>query len=180
MAEIEELKQAGLAGELDALAEMLRACVDDGASIGFVQPFGLDDARAFWLDRVLPSVARGERRLLVARDDGRILGTVQLDLATMPNQRHRGEVSKLMVHPDGRRRGIARKLMEAVEAVACEEGRWLLTLDTRSGDAAEPLYLSLGFLVAGSIPLYAHAPEEERFDATTYMFKVLNGAPPTP
>ena len=177
MAEIEELDASGAAAALEDLAAMLRACVLDGASIGFVQPFTLDDARAFWRERVIPGVARRERRLLVARDDGRILGTVQLDLATMPNQRHRAEVSKLMVHPNGRRRGVARALMERIEPIAREEGRWLLTLDTRSGDAAGPLYLSLGFEVAGSIPMYAHAPETERYDATTYMFKLLERGP---
>ena len=176
--QIEELDAAGALATLEDLAAMLKACVDAGASIGFVQPFTLDDAGAFWRDRVIPAVARGERRLLVARLDGRVLGTVQLDLATMPNQRHRGEVSKLMVHPDGRRRGIARAVMQAIEPLAAEEGRWLLTLDTRTGDAAEPLYQSLGFEVAGRIPLYAHAPEEERYDSTTYMFKVLEGGQP--
>ena len=180
MAEIEELDEAGALQALEELAAVLRACVDDGASIGFVQPFGLDEARAFWAGRVIPAVARGERRLLVAREDGRVLGTVQLDLATMPNQRHRAEVSKLMVRPDGRRKGVARALMAAVEAVAVEEGRWLLTLDTRSGDSAEPLYRSMGFEVAGEIPLYAHAPEAARYDATTYMFKMLSGKPQAP
>lgn len=173
MAEIEELDAAGADTALDGLAQMLRACVEAGASIGFVLPFPEEAARAFWRDRVFPAVARGERRLLVARDGARILGTVQLDLAAMPNQRHRGDVSKLMVHPDGRRQGIARALMARLLEIAVEEGRWLLTLDTRSGDAAEPLYRSLGFQVAGSIPLYALAPEGARYDATTYMYKVL-------
>jgi len=171
--QIEELDAAGALDALDDLAAMLKACVDAGASIGFVQPFTVEEARGFWRDRVFPAVARGERRLLVARAEGRVLGTVQLDLATMPNQRHRGEVSKLMVHPQGRRRGIARALMQAIEPLAAEAGRWLLTLDTRTGDAAEPLYLSMGFEAAGAIPFYAHAPEEERYDSTTYMFKLL-------
>jgi ribosomal protein S18 acetylase RimI-like enzyme len=174
MAAIEELDAAGVEAALDDLAALLRACVDDGASIGFVQPFELDEARAFWREAVLPGVAHGERRLLVARaEDGRLFGTVQLVLAAMPNQRHRAEVSKLMVHPDGRRQGIARALMHALDPIARQEGRWLLTLDTRSGDAAEPLYRSMGFEVAGSIPYYAHAPETARYDTTTYMFRVM-------
>ena len=171
--QIDELDSAGATAALEDLAAMLKACVDAGASIGFVHPFALDEARGFWRDRVIPAVGRGERRLLVARLDGRVLGTVQLELATMPNQRHRGEVSKLMVHPEGRRQGIGRELMQRIEAVAVEEGRWLLTLDTRTGDAAEPLYAALGFETAGRIPHYAHAPEAERYDSTTYMFKVL-------
>ena len=52
----------------------------------------------------------------------RIVGTVQLDLAVPPNQRHRAEVVKILVHPTARRRGIARALMVALEPVARSEG----------------------------------------------------------
>jgi ribosomal protein S18 acetylase RimI-like enzyme len=177
MAEIEELDADGAQAALDGLVELIRACVLDGASIGFVLPFPPAEARAFWAEKVIPAVRRRERRLLAARDAGRLVGTVQLDLAAMPNQRHRADVSKLMVHPEARRRGVARRLMQALEPVAAEEGRWLLTLDTRSGDSAEPLYRSLGFEVAGSIAHYARAPDEARYDATIYMFKVLAQRP---
>ena len=95
--------------ELEMLAEMLHASVHAGASISFVHPFPLEEARGFWRDAVLPEVRRGRRRMLVARAGGRIVGTVQLAPATPPNQRHRADVIKLMVHPKTRRRGIARK-----------------------------------------------------------------------
>ncbi|MDJ0930204.1 MAG: GNAT family N-acetyltransferase [Breoghania sp.] len=70
-------------------------------------------------------------------------GTVNIDFDTPPNQAHRAEIFKLLVHPDFRRRGIARVLMEQAEDRAHEAGRTLLTLDTRTGDAAEPLYTSM-------------------------------------
>jgi ribosomal protein S18 acetylase RimI-like enzyme len=178
MATLDILDRAALVHALDDLARVLHACVHDGASVGFALPFGMDEARAFWRERVGAAVSSGGRILLAARGaDGRVAGTVQLDLAAMPNQRHRAEVSKLLVHPGARRRGIARALMVELEALAAQHGRWLLTLDTASGDMAEPLYISLGFQVAGIIPQYAHAPEAERFDATTLMFKVLGGRP---
>jgi GNAT superfamily N-acetyltransferase len=177
MTVIERLDHEGLARELDGLAGLLHACVEDGASVGFVRPFTVDEARSFWRRRVGPGVEAGERRLFVARADGAVAGAAQLELAAMPNQRHRAEVSKVLVHPHARRRGIARALMGELHAEAGRLGRWLLTLDTRSGDAAEPLYLSLGYRAAGAIPLYARAPDETRFDATTVMFKVLDGAP---
>jgi ribosomal protein S18 acetylase RimI-like enzyme len=170
---IERLDHDGLARELDGLAALLHACVEDGASVGFVQPFTLEDARSFWRHRIAPSLAAGDRRLFVARLENEVAGTAHLDLASMPNQRHRADVSKVLVHPKARRRGIAHALMAELHAEAARLERWLLTLDTRSGDAAEPLYLSLGYRTAGEIPLYARAPEEARFDATTVMFKVL-------
>lgn len=48
-----------------------------------------------------------------------------------------------------------------------------MTLDTRICDHAQALYLSLGYVVAGSIPAYALAPAGDRLDATTIMYKQL-------
>ncbi|HKE24318.1 MAG TPA: GNAT family N-acetyltransferase [Bryobacteraceae bacterium] len=162
--------------DLDMLAEVLHATVHAGASVSFVLPFSMEEARAFWQRKVLPQIGDCGSRLLVFRDAGRIVGTVQLELPWPPNQRHRGEVKKLLVHPDLRRRGIARALMLALEEVARCEGRSLLTLDTRAGDHAEPLYRSLGYLSAGTIPRYARAPRSQELEPTTFMYKELASA----
>ena len=159
--------------ELEMLTEMLHASVHAGASISFVHPFPVEEARAFWRDSVLPEVRRGKRRMLVARAGGQIVGTVQLVPATPPNQRHRADVIKLMVHPKTRRRGIARALMIAVEELARAEGRTLLTLDTRTGDTGEPLYLSLGYVVIGVIPRYSRATDSPALEAATFLYKEL-------
>lgn len=158
---------------LDEFGALLFACVADGASIGFVEPFSLGEATAYWRRKVLPAVMGREIVMLVAEEGGRIIGTVQLDHDTMPNQRHRAEVRKLLVHPDVRRRGIARALMREIEGHARRLDRSLLTLDTRTGDAAEPLYRSLGFEVAGIIPDYCRDTHSPRLDATTVMYKRL-------
>ena len=152
---IEEWRPDAGDADLDALAGVLHAVVHDGPGVSFVVPFSIGESRTFWADGVLPGVRAGTRRVIVARLDGRIVGTVQIDLATPPNQQHRAEVLKLLVHPSARRRGIARGLMIAIESVARAEGRTLLTLDTWTGRAAELLYLSLGYVAAGVIPRYA-------------------------
>jgi len=159
--------------ELDGLAEVLHAAVHAGASVSFILPFSKDDARAFWADKILPDVRRRKRRVLIARGSGILAGTVQLNLDVPPNQAHRAEVIKLLVHPAARRRGIARALMTAIEEIARAEGRTLLTLDTRTGDAAEPLYLSLGYVLAGVIPRYARHPAESRLEGTSILYKEL-------
>src|SRR5262249_7993567 len=156
--------------ELEALANILYATVHAGASVSFILPFTIADARDFWLIRVLPAVIAGSRRVLLARTDGRTVGTVQLDLAMPPNQQHRAEVAKLLVHPDARRRGIGRALMQELEALARAQGRALLTLDTRTGDSAEPLYRSMGFLLAGVIPDYARGPGSPQLEPTSFMY----------
>lgn len=173
MITIRELTADDLPRNLNALAEILEASVNAGASIGFIQPFTLNDSRVFWQRRVFPSVNEGRRILLVAEAGARVAGTVQLDIDLPPNQPHRGEVEKLIVHPDFRGRGIAKRLIAALENRARDLGKRLLTLDTRTGDTAEPLYGSLGFQVVGVIPGYCRAPEEERYDSSTYMYKAL-------
>ncbi|MBX3572508.1 MAG: GNAT family N-acetyltransferase [Mesorhizobium sp.] len=158
---------------IDALGAMMRACVHAGASIGYILPYSHDDGVAFWRQKVLPRLDGGNLLLLVARAGERIAGAVQLDYDTPPNQPHRAEVRKLMVHPDFRRRGLARLLMAEVEASARALGRSLLTLDTRTGDHAEPLYASIGYRTSGIIPGYCLDPFKQEFDSTTIMFKQL-------
>jgi len=176
--------------EIDQLAEVLHAVVHAGASVSFFTPFSMEEARVFWVEKVLPDVGDGRRRVLVARLPeesrlelnqepneaehlDRIVGTVQLELAMPPNQQHRAAVAKLLVQPDVRRRGIARALMIALEQIARSEGRSLLTLDTVSGSAGEFLYRSLGYTAAGIIPRYARAALTPALESTTIMYKEL-------
>ncbi|SFN68139.1 Ribosomal protein S18 acetylase RimI [Cohaesibacter marisflavi] len=167
------LKAEKLNETLDDLASILHGCVQNGASVSFIHPFSKEDARSFWLKDVFPKVEKGETVLLVARADDRLVGTVQLQTNLPPNQTHRCEVAKLLVHPDYRKRGIATTLMENLEEEARALGKSLITLDTRSGDQAEPLYILLDYKIAGRIPNFARAADCDRLDSTTYMYKIL-------
>jgi len=172
---IVQFSAADLEANLAGLTEILHASVMAGASINFILPYEAADAARFWTDKVLPGL-RGEKLvMLVAWIDGRIAGTVQLDCDTPPNQPHRAEIRKLMVHPDFRNRGIARALMAEIEATAMSRGRSLITLDTRTGDKAEPLYTSLGYVTVGIVPAYARDVFEDRLDDCTFMYKQLAG-----
>jgi len=172
---IAALDPASFARNIDRLAEILMACVREGASVGFVLPFDMHEARAYWRDRIAPAHAAGGKLVLVAILGDAIAGTAQLDLDSMPSKRHHGEVSKVLVDPRFRRAGVARALMAEIERRASGDGRWLLTLDT-AGEAAETLYRSLGYQRAGEIPCYARDAFEERYDATRIMYKDLRRA----
>ncbi|MCY0149512.1 GNAT family N-acetyltransferase [Hoeflea sp. G2-23] len=156
-----------------ALARIMADTVEAGAAIGYMQPFHVADGLAFFTDQVFPEVRAGRRRLLVARLDGDTVGSVQLIVALPPNQPHRCEVAKMMVAPEARRRGIGAALMQALDAEARATGKSLITLDTRTGDAAEPLYRAAGFKTAGMIPGFALDPDGRAVHATTYMYKVV-------
>ena len=158
---------------LESLTNLLNVCVQDGASVNFIQPHSLSDSRRFWEEVVRPGVQAGHRTLLVAWVDEHVAGSVQLSVALQPNQAHRAEITKLLVDPAFRRQGIARALMASLEREAVARKRWLITFDTRTGDAAEPLYRSLGYHVAGVVPNYSRDPFEEKWDATTFMYKEL-------
>ncbi|MFO0993386.1 MAG: GNAT family N-acetyltransferase [Hyphomicrobiales bacterium] len=171
--EISKLAPADFDTELPGLTALLHACVLDGASIGFILPFTMNDAETFWRHKVYPAVAHGTRIVLIARLGGETAGTVQLDYDTPGNQLHRAEVRKLLVHPKFRRRGIAKALMAEIEAIASNLGRSLITLDTRTHDMAEPLYTGLGYKIAGIIPGYCRDTLSDRMDPTTLMYKNL-------
>ena len=166
------LDPAAFPKAVDRLAQILHACVHEGASVGFVMPFDRNDARAYWVNKVAPPHAAGARLVLIATLAGDLAGTAQLDLDSMPSKRHHAEVSKVLVDPAFRRAGVGRALMREIERRAAEKGRWLLTLDT-AGDAAEALYRSLGYRLAGAIPHYARDAFEDSYEATRIMYKDL-------
>lgn len=155
-----------------ALAEVLIDCVDGGASVSFIWPLSLEKALAFWRG-VAEGVARGERVLLVAEDGaGRIVGTVQLITAMPENQPHRADVAKMLVHRGFRRRGIAQRLMTALDKEALAEGRTVLVLDTVTGGDAERLYRRSGWQRVGEVPGYALMPDGG-LCSTTFFYKHL-------
>ncbi|MBN3752636.1 GNAT family N-acetyltransferase [Paraburkholderia sp. Tr-20389] len=157
---------------IDGLADVLIDCVAGGASVSFMWPLERTKAIAFW-QTVASAVERGERALLVAEDeDGYIAGTVQLVLAQPDNQPHRADVAKMLVHRRARRRGVAQQLMTAADAVARDEGKTVLVLDTVTGGDAERLYARAGWQRVGAVPDYALMPDGS-FCGTTFYYKHL-------
>jgi acetyltransferase len=156
---------------LPELINLLQDAVVSGGSVGFLPPLSVADAHQYW-SAVFQEVAQHSHVLLVARDAGRIVGSVQLALVTKPNALHRAEVQKLFVLQSQRRRGTGRALMQAVEQVAHEYRRTLLVLDTLQGDTAEHLYRTLGYHEAGVIPSYALSASGT-LDSTVVFYKIL-------
>ena len=156
---------------IPALSEILRDSVANGASVGFMNWNTTADYERFWRD-VAASVADGQVILLAARTADGLVGTAQLHLIGKPNQPHRAEIAKVLVHSRARRQGIGEALMQRAEAIARDRGRDLLVLDTDEHGAARRLYNRLGWTEAGTIPRFALLPDGS-FCGSTFFYKSL-------
>ena len=154
-----------------ALGAVLKDCVDGGASVSFMAGLTLDEATAFWA-RAAAAQASDGRAVLAAEADEGLFGVVQVIAAGTPNQPHRGDVAKMLVHRRGRRRGVAQALLAAAEDAGRDLGLTLLVLDTVTGGEAERLYARLGWERVGVIPNYALTPDGE-LCSTTYFYKPI-------
>jgi len=157
---------------LAQLADVLVDCVEGGASVSFMSPFSQDQALAFFR-KVASSVESGDTILVAATLGGRIVGSVQLGLDTPPNQPHRADIKKLLVHRSARGCGVGLALMARIEQEARRHGRWLLVLDTVPGENGHRLYLRAGWTQTGLVPNYALFPDGRLCD-TAIMWKRLD------
>lgn len=165
---IEQLTLPVSDGDIRDLALLLLDATAAGASVGFLDSTTLEEAEEWWRKSISEHLI-----LLVTRDDEGITGTVQLRPAPMPNQPHRADIAKLLVHRRARRQRLGATLMEEIERRARSAGFTLLTLDTKRGDAAESLYRRAGWTEVGVIPGYALNPDGSLCD-TVVFYKDLS------
>ena len=158
--------------DVRALGELLVDAVDSGAAVSFLAPLTQDRAEQWWR-RALTAIEAGAI-FLVARDTDGIVGTVQLHPAWAPNQPHRADVAKLIVHRRGRRAGIGRRLMQSIEDAARQASFTLLTLDAKENGAAAQLYRRIGWTEVGVIPRYAFDTDGKTPHGTVIFYKDLS------
>lgn len=175
MIRIEVLDAEAARRHIAGLAAVLADCVRNGASVSFMNPFPQDEAEAFFR-AIADKVATGEVVLAAAFDGARIVGTAQLGLDMPPNQPHRGDVRKMLVHSDARRRGVAGAMLARLEEEAAARGRTLLVLDTASAEAMR-VYERGGWAQVGRIPDYALLPDGGFCDTIFYMKRLQPSAP---
>ena len=165
---IERIGPDAAAADVLALAQLVLDAVASNAGISFLAGVTEADADAWW--RSLLTTAPARAIVLVARDAAGVVGTVQVQPSWAPNQPHRADLAKLIVHRRGRGRGIAKALMRRAEREAAAEGITLLLLDTCKGSAAEALYTSLGWNRVGEVPGFALNPDGSLCD-TVFFYK---------
>jgi GNAT superfamily N-acetyltransferase len=169
---IERLQAPVTARDLRDLSRLLSDAVDSGAAVSFLAPLPESQAEEWWRGTFAALSPRAV--ILVARDGEGIAGSVQLHPSWAPNQPHRAEIAKLLVHRRARTAGLGSELMRAIEAEARRAGITLLTLDAKEGGAAERLYRREGWTESGRIPGYALDPDGKALHATVIFYKRIS------
>ena len=103
------------------------ACIEQDNTVAtFLPPLDPSAVLEWWLDRA-EEVKKGTRTIVMclAGDQEEVAGVVMLYKPLTQTGPQRGEVEKLLVSPDFRRRGVARLLMGKLESEGKEAGRWL-------------------------------------------------------
>lgn len=170
---------------VDQLAAIHRDCIfQDGTLATFLpdEQGRLDIAKIiqFWSERS-NQVSRGAREIIVQFTDttqSEVAGFVSLDMPFSETGPFRGMVEKMLVSPRHRYKGVARRVMAALERVAVERGRTVLFLDTVIGSGAELVYPKLGYKLVGVIPKYGIHPTTRELVDEMFFYKDLREVQP--
>lgn len=144
--------------DLHDLCDAAEAAIAYGGGFGWLQPPQRHVMETYWKGVLLVP----ERDLVVARLDGVIAGSAQLQRAARNNEAQAfvGQLSTSFLAPWARGYGLARKLTEGVEALARDYGLKVLTLDVRATqERAIQVYEHLGYVRWGENPYYALVDE---------------------
>ena len=153
------------------LADILIDAVASGAGVSFLHPLAREDAEKFWQSQI-PGVRAKTTFILVSKNNrSEISGTVMLHKAWAPNQKHRGDVAKLLVHRDFRRQGAGSALMLSMEDLAIKLGLQMINFDAVAGGASDQLYRTLGYQVVGTVPGYAYSNMGDTLDDVIFFYK---------
>lgn len=153
------------------LAEILIDAVAGGAGVSFMHPLSQTDAEDFWRGQ-LDGIKAGLTFPVIAEHEGETVGIVLLMKAWAPNQLHRADIAKMLVHSKHRHHGFATHLIRALEDKARALGLTLLTFDAVAGSGAAKFYERLGFINVGEIPGYAYSGSG-KLDGTAFFYKKL-------
>ena len=169
--EIVSLSADEVRAAADELARLLLDAHASNMALGLRGPLTAEHARETWLDTA--ARLEPERRvLLVALEDGAVVGTVQVVRAEAENGQHRAEIVRLAVRRDRRGSGIGKALLEAAAERARGMGLRVLWLSTHAGTASDRFYEAAGWSRLGELPLYSERPDGT-FVGSAFYFREL-------
>ena len=157
---------------LAELADVHLDAIRSGSAMGFVEPVDPADLDRHWRD-IAAELDGEDRVLVVARAEGRLVGTAQLERSRARNARHRAEVQRVAVAGRARSRGVGRALMSALEEAARGRGITLLYLTTHDDVPAARFYERIGWTKLGVMPQYSARPDGSLSPGAFY-YRVLD------
>ena len=149
-----------LSFELDPpLTDELRAQIIDlwaevtnaGGAVGFVAPVTAADIRPT-AERTFAGIADGLDRLLIGRDDGRLVALLFVIDNRFPLKSHWRVLKRVMVAPGSQGRGYGSALMREAASVGRKLGLDGLHVTVRAGAGTEAFYARLGYREVGRLP----------------------------
>jgi GNAT superfamily N-acetyltransferase len=156
--EIVELSADEVVAAAGELAQLLLDAHDSNMALGLAAPLTAEHARGVWTDTAA-KLDPEHRVLLVDREDGRVVGTVQVVRADAENGAHRAEVQRLAVLGERRGEGLGRALLEAAVERARGMGLRLLWLTTHADSGSDRFYETVGWSRLGTLPVYSARPD---------------------
>lgn len=156
--QIVELDAEGVARHVEELVQLLLDAHSSNMALGLAAPLTHERAAEEWL-QLGANLQPESRVLLVASDDGVVVGAVHLARAHAGNGSHRAEVQRLVVRSDRRGAGIGAALLDAVAARARELGIRLLWLTTHAETDSDAFYVRRGWTRMGVMPEYSVRPD---------------------
>ena len=160
------------AGDLHDLCDAADAAILDGGGFGWLKPPPRHVMETYWKGVLLVP----ERALHVARVDGTIAGSAQLQRPPKNNEAQAltGQLTTFFLAPWARGHGLAQRLVESVEAAARAAALRVLNLDVReTQEAAIQVYKKRGYQRWGTHPHYAWV--DGRWITGYFYFKDLVG-----
>ncbi|MGN0550938.1 MAG: ribosomal protein S18-alanine N-acetyltransferase [Acutalibacteraceae bacterium] len=106
---------------------------------------------------LLQELSNNAAHFLTAENNGQAVGYIGLHIVC-----DEAYIANLAVHPDFRRKGIARQLLQTAEGLSLGMGCRFISLEVRkSNNAAISLYKSEGFKTAGYRKNFYSDPKED-------------------
>ncbi len=171
MFEIRRLAAAELLERKQEFEWLLGDAINDGGCVGFLLPVQADKLDRYW-NGVAREMEAGEREVMAALENGRVIGALQIAYEKAESVRHRADLQKLIVHSTERRRGIARALLvHALERMPAL-GLVMYTITVAKAGPAEMLVRSLLFTRYGVMPHYGLTPDGKLHDASQYYISL--------
>jgi acetyltransferase len=133
------------------LGNLWLAVTRDGGAVGFAPDAPEVQVRVA-AHRALAAVRVGREHLLAMGTGPDLVGTVFVAPGDADVTRHRGMVTRLMVHPGTQGQGLGGRLLDAAVAHGRSLGLERLLLSARSGTGLEGFYAARGWTEVGRWP----------------------------